>query len=45
MSKNTKSQLQETRVFKPAKDFAKKARIGSMAQYRAMWEEIGRAHV
>ena len=39
MSTNTKSQLQETRVFKPANDFAKKARIGSMTQYRAMWEE------
>ena len=29
----------ENRVFKPSKEFAKKARIQSLAQYRAMWEE------
>ena len=29
----------ENRVFKPAKEFAKKARIQSLAQYRKMWEE------
>ena len=29
----------ENRVFKPAKEFAKKARISSLAQYRKMWEE------
>ncbi len=39
MSENTKSQLVENRVFKPAADFSKKARVKSMAQYRAMWEE------
>ena len=39
MSNNIESTLVENRVFKPAKDFAKKARIGSMAQYRKMWKE------
>ena len=39
MSKNTANQLSETRVFKPAKEFSKKARIQNMAQYRALWEE------
>jgi len=29
----------ENRVFKPAKDFSKKARISSMAQYQKMWNE------
>ena len=29
----------ENRVFKPAKEFAKKARISSLAQYKTMWEE------
>jgi acetyl-CoA synthetase len=31
--------LTENRVFKPSADFAKKARIGSMAQYRKLHEE------
>ena len=31
--------LQEKRVFKPSKDFSKQAHIGSMAQYRDMYEE------
>ena len=39
MSKNIESHLVENRIFKPSKEFAKKARIQSMAQYRAMWEE------
>jgi len=39
MSNNTESQLHENRVFKPSKEFSKKARIQSLAQYRAMWEE------
>jgi len=39
MSNNIESHLVENRVFKPAKDFSKKARIQSMAQYRALWEE------
>jgi acetyl-CoA synthetase len=36
---NIKSVLVEKRVFKPAKDFVKRARIQSLTQYRAMWEE------
>src|ERR1700743_800279 len=39
MSNNIEYHLQEKRVFKPSKEFSKKARIQSMAQYRAMWEE------
>ena len=39
MSQNIESTLVENRVFKPAKEFAKKARIGSLAEYRKMWEE------
>ena len=39
MSNNIESTLVENRVFKPAKEFSKKARISSMAQYKAMWEE------
>ena len=39
MSKHIESSLVENRVFKPAKEFAKKARISSLAQYKAMWEE------
>jgi acetyl-CoA synthetase len=35
----TKDILTEDRVFKPNPDFAKKARIGSMAQYRKLHEE------
>ena len=31
--------LQEKRVFKPSRDFSKQAHIGSMAQYREMYEE------
>ena len=39
MSKHIESSMVENRVFKPAKEFAKKARISSLAQYKAMWEE------
>jgi acetyl-CoA synthetase len=39
MSQNIESVLVENRVFKPARDFARKARISSMQQYREMWEE------
>jgi acetyl-CoA synthetase len=38
-AKNIESILVEKRVFKPAKDFSKKARIQSLDQYRTMWEE------
>ncbi|MEA3208519.1 MAG: acetyl-CoA synthetase [Chthoniobacter sp.] len=33
------NQLIENRVFKPSKEFSKKARIQNLAQYRKMWEE------
>jgi acetyl-CoA synthetase len=39
MSNDIESHLIENRVFKPSKEFAKKARIQSLAQYREMWEE------
>ena len=39
METNIESHLIEKRVFKPAKDFAKKARINSLAQYRKMYRE------
>ncbi|HEV7405787.1 MAG TPA: acetate--CoA ligase [Chthoniobacteraceae bacterium] len=40
MSSNSiESHLVENRVFKPAKDFSKKARIQSLAQYKEMYEE------
>ena len=39
MSNNIEWPLIENRVFKPAKEFSKKARIQSLAQYRRMWEE------
>jgi len=39
MSQNIESTLVENRVFKPAKEFVKQARIGSLAEYRTMWEE------
>jgi acetyl-CoA synthetase len=39
MSQNIESTLVENRVFKPSKEFSKKARISSMQQYRKMWEE------
>src|SRR5579862_7933409 len=39
MSTNIESHLIENRVFKTAKEFVKKARIQSLAQYKKMWEE------
>jgi acetyl-CoA synthetase len=39
MSKNSESLLVENRVFKPSKEFSKKARIQSLAQYRKLWTE------
>jgi acetyl-CoA synthetase len=39
MSKNNSTQLTEKRVFKPNREFSKKARVKDMAQYRAMYEE------
>ncbi len=39
METNIESHLIERRVFKPAKDFAKKARIKSLAQYQKMYRE------
>jgi acetyl-CoA synthetase len=39
MSKNIESHLIENRVFKPSKEFSKKARVSSMAQYRRMYKE------
>jgi acetyl-CoA synthetase len=38
-NKNIESLLVENRVFKPSKEFSKKARIQSLAQYKKMWEE------
>ena len=37
--KNIESHLVEKRVFKPSKDFSKKARVGSLAEYKTLWEE------
>ena len=39
MSKNIESHLIEDRVFKPSREFSKKARVSSMAQYRRMYKE------
>ena len=39
MSQNIESHLVEKRVFKPAKEFVKKARISSMAEYQSLWKE------
>ncbi|HEX4664999.1 MAG TPA: acetate--CoA ligase [Chthoniobacterales bacterium] len=39
MEKNIESHLKETRVFKPASAFAKKARIRSLAQYHRLYRE------
>ncbi len=39
MSKNIESHLTEDRVFKPSREFSKKARVSSMAQYRRMYKE------
>ena len=39
MAENIESHLIEKRVFKPAKAFAKTARIGTLQQYRRMYRE------
>src|SRR6476659_356953 len=39
MAENIESHLIEKRVFKPSKDFAKRARIKSLDQYRRMYRE------
>lgn len=39
MSKNIESHLSEDREFKPSKEFSKKARVSSMAQYKRMYKE------
>lgn len=38
-TENIESHLNERRVFKPAREFSKKARIQNLAEYRKMWEE------
>lgn len=43
MSKNIESHLSEDRVFKPAKEFSKAARIGSLAEYKRMHAESVRS--
>lgn len=39
MSTNIESHLHERRKFKPSREFSKQARIGSMAEYRRLYEE------
>ena len=39
MDDNIESHLKETRVFKPSRDFVKRARIGSFDAYRRMYRE------
>ncbi|MEO6872176.1 MAG: acetate--CoA ligase [Chthoniobacterales bacterium] len=39
MEQNIESHLKETRVFKPARAFAKKARIASLKEYRRLYRE------
>ncbi len=39
MDTNIESHLKEARVFKPSAAFAKKARIGSLAEYRRLYRE------
>ena len=38
-NRNIESHLKEERVFKPPKEFAQKARIKNLAQYRRMYRE------
>jgi acetyl-CoA synthetase len=46
MSNNIESRLSEEREFKPSKEFSKKARISSMAQYKRMHKEsVEKPHV
>ena len=39
MSQNIESHLSEKRVFKPSREFSKKARVKSLAEYEAMYRE------
>jgi acetyl-CoA synthetase len=39
MSNPIESHLVEDRIFKPGKEFAAKARISSMAEYKKLWQE------
>ena len=39
MSDNIETHLHEKRVFKPSKDFSKKARVSTMAEYKRLHEE------
>lgn len=39
MSDNIETHLHEQRIFKPSKDFSKKARISSMAEYKKLYQE------
>ena len=39
MSNHIESHQVENRIFKPSREFSKKARIQTLSQYRAMWEE------
>ncbi len=39
MSENIESHLNETRVFKPARKFAKKARLGSLEEYEKLYRK------
>ena len=39
MSENIETHLHEKRVFKPSKNFSKKARVSSMAEYKRLHEE------
>ena len=46
MSNNIESHLSEDREFKPSKEFSKKARVSSMAQYKRMHKEsVEKPHV
>ncbi|MDD5200185.1 MAG: acetyl-coenzyme A synthetase N-terminal domain-containing protein, partial [Terrimicrobiaceae bacterium] len=38
MSKSIESHLVENRVFKPSREFSKAARIGSLAEYRRLYD-------
>lgn len=39
MSKNIESHLHEKRVFKPSREFSKAAHVGSMAEYKKLYDE------
>src|SRR3712207_3365173 len=38
-SNNIESHLVENRVFPPSEEFARKARVGSIEEYRRLWRE------